>query len=98
RAHRLALRIEEAARLGEVQPEEVQPLANEAGLGPSEVRQIRQHLKETRNLAPEQAGLYLRASRLPLEDFFKVYDGATASERSALAPLLTKKSHAYIKR
>jgi len=96
RQHRLALRIEESARLGEITPMEISQLARESGLAPSDFKAIETHLKETRNMDPEQAGLYLRAARLPMPDFLKVYDAATVAEKNVLQPLLLRKSQKYI--
>lgn len=66
-------------------------------LSQSDARRMVKNYEMVREMPPDMANLYLRASHLPTKDLLDVYDASTNGEKRTLAPLVQKSSATYMK-
>lgn len=102
--HQFVMQMEDALRSGQIKPQDLNDAIEHQTISIDDAKQIWTNYKETRQgvdgkpMDKYTARLYTRATRLPMKEFFKVWDIATPQERKALLPLLEKKGKAYMKK
>ena len=67
-------------------------------ISPKEAKTIIGNINKTKDMEISIAKLFLRASRLPMQDFLLVWEAANSSEKAALTPLMLKKKTSYFKK
>ena len=95
--HRTLLRIEDGVREGDVtMPELYKMTYQDDAIKESELKKIINNYKQTRGMDAGTASLYARASRLPAQEFFSLYDQMNPAEKTALLPLTKQVMRKYI--
>lgn len=98
RRHLATLKFTDDVRSGAMPVDALHKLVETGHLSVTEGKEILKTAEETKGMPPDDARLYIRASRLGLPDFLKIWDAGTAGEKARLAPLLLKKKQAYLKK
>jgi hypothetical protein len=96
--HQAKLNLEDDIRAGLATDTTVHDLVESGDLSPTEGADIKKNEALTKGMDPEMAKLYIRADKLPMKDFFTVWDQATGDEKIALAKLMHKKAQSYVKK
>ena len=96
--HILKMKWEDDIRGGRMKPEQLYEMVQKGEVAPADAKGVIQNIKDTRDMTPDEARFYLRASRLAAPEFLKVWDKAGADERALIARLLIKKRKAYFKK
>ena len=95
--HRTLLRIEDQVRQGQVGMPELYKMAyQDDSIKESELKKIINNYKQTRGMDPGTASLYARASRLPAQEYFTLFDQMNPSEKTALLPLTKQIMKRYV--
>lgn len=95
--HQLTMQLEDSLRAGKITPSDVSQLVIAGQMPQSDAKQMLSNYQKTKDMAPDIAALYTRASRLPTKDILQVYEMGTQPEKEALAPLVQKSAAAYVK-
>ena len=98
RAHQLMGEYEDQLRTGQIQPNDIRQMVEDGAIAPDDAKRVMRTFQETRNMDPDIADLYTRASRLGMPDFLKIWEVMNNREKAAMANLLTKKKNDYQKR
>jgi hypothetical protein len=98
RTHQAMIRLEDQMRSGRVPITELNTLVESGQLSPQDAREVQRRVEQTKNMSPDTARLFALASRLPMKDFFEVWDAATPSEREVLSKMLIQKKNSYIRK
>lgn len=95
--HRRVMQFEDQLRSGEITwPDLVQLTYGTDQLTEPELKKIEQNYKKTRDLSPEMASLYTRASRLPAAEYLQLWDTMNPREKAALASLTLRVEKRYL--
>lgn len=95
--HQLLQHFEDEMRSGKITPSDISQLVLSGQLPQADAKRMMTNFQRTRDLSPELASFYTRASRLPTKDLLDVYEASTAGERQAIAPLVQKSGANYVK-
>jgi hypothetical protein len=95
--HQHVLQMEDALRSGALKPEDLNAAIEHQTISIDDAKQIWENYKVTQGMDEYNARLYTRATRLPMKDFFQVWDVATPAEKQVLLPLLEKKGKDYLR-
>lgn len=95
--HQTVIDLENKLASKEIDMEAVDAALKAGKISRKDVTDIQKSLRETQLMGQADARLYRYASRLPVDDFLKVWAVATPPERRDLRPLLLKKFQAYTK-
>jgi hypothetical protein len=98
RRHLATLKFTDDVRSGAMPISDLHRLVETGHLSIAEGKEITKTAEETKGMPPDDARLYIRASRLGLPDFLKIWEAGTAGEKARLAPLLLKKKQTYLKK
>lgn len=95
--HQTVIDLENKLASKEIDMEAVDAALKAGKISRKDLTDIQKNLRETQLMGQADARLYRYASRLPVDDFLKVWSVATPPERRDLRPLLLKKYQAYTK-
>lgn len=95
--HQLTMQLEDSLRAGKIAPSDVSQLVIAGQMPQSDAKRMLSNYQKTKDMTPDIAALYTRASRLPTKDILQVYEMGTQPEKEALAPLVQKSAAAYVK-
>jgi len=96
--HRVLMDFEDKLRSNQMALPQIYQMVVQGDLSEADAKKISTNLKHTKGMDPETASLYTRASRLPAPELLQVWDRATNTEKSHLAPLLIQARKRYMKK
>lgn len=97
RRHQAQMQLEDQLRSGEVTPQDLYQAVEAGSLPQEQAKSMLKEISETKGMDTDMARLYMRASKLPMADFLKVWDLSGNDEKVALTRLLLKKKTTYFK-
>lgn len=89
--------VEDQLYSGRITTSDIAQAVYAGSLSQIDARRMVKNWEATREMTPEMASLYIRASHLPTRYLLDVFDQATPEERQILAPLVRKSGTNYIK-
>jgi hypothetical protein len=94
--HRVIMGFEDKVRSGEMTMPDVYKMYASGDLHQDDLKKITENIKKTQGMDSSLASLYTRASRLPGEEYLRLYDQMNPTEKTALMPLTLQTRKKYI--